>query len=82
MPGVQFLPGAHGGTFGVETVPGVRYYRGEFDGSAIETAPGVRTYIFREPSERQEPPTDAASDDRPSWQRHPRQDDRPSWERR
>lgn len=46
MPGLQFIPGPQGGTFGVETQPGVRYYRGEIEGSAIDIAPGVRSYNF------------------------------------
>lgn len=74
MPGVQFIPGANGGTFGVETLPGVRHYRGEFEGSAIDTAPGVRSYNFRE---SQEPPRESMYDVKPAWERKPLEDYRP-----
>ncbi len=47
MPGMESIPGPHGGTFGVETLPGVRYYQGEIEGSAIEIAPGVQSYNLR-----------------------------------
>lgn len=82
MPGVQFIPGAQGGTFGVETLPGVRYYRGEIEGSSIDTVPGVRSYNFRESQERREPPKESIYDFKPAWERQPLQDYRPSWERR
>lgn len=47
MPGVTYYGGADGGSIGVELIPGYRQYRGEIEGSSVETMPGARYYNVR-----------------------------------